>query len=72
MSIEQPWLARYPEGVPAEIDLNSYASIPEMLEETFRQFADRPAYANMGKVLTYRQLEQLRGHNKQPNVVFWI
>lgn len=61
MSIEQPWLARYPEGVPAEIDLNSYASIPEMLEETFRQFADRPAYANMGKVLKYRQLEQLSG-----------
>ena len=61
MSIEQPWLARYPEGVPAEIDLNSYASIPEMLEETFRQFADRPAYANMGKVLNYRQLEQLSG-----------
>ncbi len=59
MSIEQPWLARYPAGIPAEIDLNSYASIPQMLEETFRQFADRPAYANMGKSISYRQLDQL-------------
>ncbi|MHC1481073.1 AMP-binding protein [Frateuria aurantia] len=61
MSIGQPWLARYPAGVPAEIDLDSYASIPEMLEETFKQYASRPAYANMGKVLSYRQLDQLSG-----------
>jgi len=57
MSNERPWLAHYPEGVPAEIDLNTYASVAAVLEEAFRRFRDRPAFANFGKVLSYGEID---------------
>ena len=59
MSNERPWLANYPAGVPAQIDIDQYASVPRMLEETFKQFRDRPAFANFGRQLTYGETDQL-------------
>lgn len=59
MSNERPWLDHYPQGVPAEIDLNAYASVAAVLEEAFQRFRDRPAFANFGKQLTYGQIDQL-------------
>ncbi|MDO8301589.1 long-chain fatty acid--CoA ligase [Lacisediminimonas sp.] len=53
------WLKSYPEGVPAEIDYTQYRSLVQLLEESFRKYADRNAYACMGKTLTYRELDQL-------------
>ncbi|HZH44532.1 MAG TPA: long-chain fatty acid--CoA ligase [Lysobacter sp.] len=59
MSLERPWLAEYPAGVPAEIDADQYPSIVAMLEESIAQFRDRPAFSNFGKVLTYGDLDRL-------------
>jgi long-chain acyl-CoA synthetase len=59
MSNERPWLDHYPEGVPAEIDLHAYASVAAVLEEAFRRFRDRPAFANFGKQLSYGQIDTL-------------
>jgi long-chain acyl-CoA synthetase len=53
------WLKNYPPGVPADIDVNQYASMVDMMEESFKKFADRPAYSFMGKELTYRQVDEL-------------
>ena len=53
------WLKAYPPGVPADIDENRYASIVEMMEESFQKFADRSAYSFMGKEMTYRQVDTL-------------
>ena len=61
MSNERPWLASYPDGVPAEIDLSQYPSVTAVLEESFERFADKPAFANFGKTLSYRQIDQLSG-----------
>ena len=33
MSIERPWLAEYPAGVPAEIDVDEFPSIVSVLEQ---------------------------------------
>ncbi|MFC4526628.1 long-chain-fatty-acid--CoA ligase [Dyella halodurans] len=59
MSIERPWLAHYPEGVPAQIDVNQYASVAAVLEEAFERFRDRPAFANFGKQISYSQVDEM-------------
>ena len=56
--MERVWLKRYPEGVPAEINPDQYGSLVEMFEESVNQFADQPAFVNMGQTITYRRLEE--------------
>ncbi len=56
--VEKFWLKRYPAGVPAEINPDIYPSLLEMFEAVVAQFADQPAYINMGQTLTYHALEQ--------------
>ncbi len=58
MAIERPWLAHYPAGIPAQIDVDEFSSIPAVLEGSIRKFRDRPAFANMGKTLTYAQIDE--------------
>ncbi len=53
-----PWLKFYTPGVPYEIDPDAYSSLIELLETGFRLFKDRPAYANMGKELSFRKLDE--------------
>lgn len=48
----------YPSDVPAEINPNRYASLAEMLENAVANYADQPAFINMGEVMTYRKLEE--------------
>jgi len=57
--VEKLWLKHYPEGVPAEIDPDAYASIVDILETSCRDYADKPAFTNMGVELTYAQLDRL-------------
>ncbi|HST44332.1 MAG TPA: long-chain fatty acid--CoA ligase [Luteimonas sp.] len=59
MSIERPWLANYPEGIPAEIDVDEFASIPAVLESAITKYRDRPAFYNMGRSITYGELDRL-------------
>ncbi len=53
------WLESYPPGVPAEIDPEKYRSIGEMFSESAARYADYPAFACMGKTLTYAELDRL-------------
>ncbi len=53
------WLKHYPKGVPHEINPDSYTSLLELMDEAFRKFADLPAYANMGKHISFRELDTL-------------
>jgi long-chain acyl-CoA synthetase len=59
MSVDRPWLKSYPKGVPAEIDVNEFASIPAVLLSACDRFAARPAFENLGKVYTYAEVEAL-------------
>ncbi len=59
MNQERPWLSSYPAGVPAEIDLDQFPSIVSVLESSFEQFRDKPAYSNLGKVLSYADVDRL-------------
>jgi long-chain acyl-CoA synthetase len=53
------WLKTYPPGVPADIDVNRYASMVEMMEESFHKFANSSAFSFMGKEMTYAQVDEL-------------
>ena len=57
--MEKIWLNEYPAGVPAEVDLNEFSSIKDILEKSCRRFADLPAYSNMGVTLRYRDIDRL-------------
>ena len=57
--MEKIWLASYPENVNAEIDINEYSSLNAVLEESVKKFPTKPAYENLGKILTYNDLDQL-------------
>ena len=57
--MEKIWLKSYPPGVPAEIDVNEYASLREVLEESCAKFGSRPAYSCMGRTITFAELDRL-------------
>jgi long-chain acyl-CoA synthetase len=56
--MERIWLKQYPAGVPADIDVAQYASLVELLEESFAKFSDRKAFICMDKSITYRDLDE--------------
>jgi len=51
-------LKSYPEDVPAEIPTPEFKSLREMIEFSFNEFPDRPAYTNMGTTITFRDLDR--------------
>jgi long-chain acyl-CoA synthetase len=57
--MERIWLKQYPAGVPTDIDVTQYASLVELLEESFAKFADRKAFICMDKSITYRDLDEM-------------
>ena len=57
--MEKIWLKSYPEGIPAEIPTPDFQSVRDMIEYSFREYADRPAYTNMGATLTFGDLDRL-------------
>jgi long-chain acyl-CoA synthetase len=59
MSEERPWLKNYPKGVPANIDAEKFSNVVEMLEGCFKKYGNHVAFSNMGKDLTYGQLDTL-------------
>ncbi len=59
MQFDRPWLATYPKSVPAEIDVNAYSSIVAVLREACDTYRQRPAFTNMGKTITYDDLDAL-------------
>jgi long-chain acyl-CoA synthetase len=57
--VEKIWLKSYPAGVPAEINIDQYASVREVLEESCAKFRSRPAYSCMGRTITFAELDRL-------------
>ncbi len=57
--MEKIWLKQYPAGVPADVDLNEFSSLKDILEKSCQRFAELPAYSNMGVTLRYRDIDRL-------------
>ena len=58
---EHFWKDKYPVGVAAEINPDQYPNILAVLKESCQRFADKPAFSNLGKTLTYGEIYQLSG-----------
>ncbi|MBS0293426.1 MAG: long-chain-fatty-acid--CoA ligase [Proteobacteria bacterium] len=54
---DRPWLAAYPQGVPAEIDPAQYTSLVQLMEQAFRDYAGRTAYSFMGKDISFGETD---------------
>ena len=59
---ENFWKDKYPAGIPAEIDADQYPNIQAVLKQSCQRFADKPAFSNLGKTLTYAELYELSGN----------
>jgi long-chain acyl-CoA synthetase len=57
--VDKIWLKHYPPGVPTEIDCRQYRSIGDLFESTTEKYRARPAYANMGRTISFGDLEGL-------------
>jgi long-chain acyl-CoA synthetase len=57
--MEKVWLKQYPEGVPAEVKTDLYASLVALIEESFRKYRDLPAYKFMGRSISFGQVDDL-------------
>jgi long-chain acyl-CoA synthetase len=54
--MEKIWLQSYPNGVPANIDIDHIPSLVALFETACTTYADKVAYISMGREITYRQL----------------
>jgi long-chain acyl-CoA synthetase len=58
---ENFWKDKYPVGIASEINPDQYPNIQAVLKESCQRFADKPAFSNMGKTITYGELYELSG-----------
>ena len=56
--MEKLWLKHYPPDAPAAIALDEHATLLTVFHDSYRRYAERPAFHNWGATLTYADLEQ--------------
>ncbi len=59
VEMEKVWINEYDEGVCSDIDMSTYSSITDILDYSFKNFADRKSFHNMGTDFTYGELKTL-------------
>ena len=52
------WDGKRAPGVQDTIDLSQYDSVVEVIENSFKRYADRPAFTSIGYTLTYSQIDE--------------
>jgi len=57
--VDRVWSKSYPAGVPADINADHYASLLEVFDESIKHYANKTAFINMGKSITYGELDKL-------------
>jgi len=55
----RPWLTSYSPRLAPTIDEVESTSVGALVKATCSRFADKPAYSNMGAVLTFREIDEL-------------
>ncbi len=56
--MERIWLNEYPPGIAADVDLDEFGSLVDVLHTSCRRFAELPAYGSMGAQITYAELDR--------------
>jgi long-chain acyl-CoA synthetase len=57
MTYSRYWINSYPPGVPADINPDEIRSVVHLAEESFTRYADRVAFIQMGRSITFRELD---------------
>jgi len=57
--MDRIWLKSYPDGVPADVDLGKLHTLVELIDGSCTRYSDSVAYVQMGRSLTYRELDEL-------------
>ena len=55
--MDRIWLAHYPPGVPADIDVAAIPSLAHLIEDSCKRFRDNTACIFMGKALTFGEVD---------------
>jgi len=55
--MDRIWLAHYPPGVPADIDMAAIPSLAHLIEDSCKRFRDNTACIFMGKTLTFGEVD---------------
>ena len=50
---------KYPQGVPASVDVEKYKNVVEVFNKSVKKFADRPAFTALGQTLNYGEIDRL-------------
>jgi long-chain acyl-CoA synthetase len=56
--MERFWLKHYPPGVPADVNVDQYSSLVQLMEEGFAKYATRNAYAFMDRYFTFAEIDR--------------
>ena len=57
--MDKIWLASYHDEIPEVLPALGFKSLREIIDHSFKEYADRPCYTNMGTTLTYSDLDRL-------------
>jgi long-chain acyl-CoA synthetase len=60
--MDKIWLKSYPKGIPHEINPDAYSSIVDLFNQAVEKHRFRPSFINMGKQISYLELEQMSRH----------
>ncbi len=56
---DRPWLKHYPAGMPANIDPDQYQNLLGILDETFKKYRNKSAFAGFGKELSFDEIDKM-------------
>jgi long-chain acyl-CoA synthetase len=59
IAMERFWLKSYPAGAPADVDIHEHRSLGAVFDKSVACFGSHPAFINMGKAITYSELDRL-------------
>jgi len=57
--LDKVWLKSYPPGVPEEVPTPPFRSVRDLFEHSFADYPDNASYTNMGRTLSYAELNRL-------------
>ena len=57
--MDKIWLQSYPPNMPTEVDFSHYDSLAQLIEETFKKYAARPAFVCMDKKISFAEVDML-------------
>ncbi len=57
--MDKIWLNSYPAGVPVNVEVDPRETLLDLLETSMATWADRPAFHNLGRMLSYAEVDDL-------------